>query len=339
MFDEEKIKMEKKIKGNSVKWGIIGVGNVCEVKSAPAMNKIPNSEITAVMRRDIVKCADFAKRHGVPKWYNDVDQLINDPEVNAIYIATLPNVHRELAIKVAKAGKPAYVEKPMARTYKECQDMVDVFSQKKLPLYVAYYRRALPNFLKVKSLIESGEIGKVRIVQVQMIKPVEPDVITFLDDNWRVDPEVSGGGYFFDLASHQLDYLDFLFGPIQEAKGISLNQVGKYQADDMTIASFSFKNNIVGSGTWCFTASNSIAAESITIIGSKGHISFSTFGDPAVTFVSDDATKQVFDFEMPAHIQQPMIAQVVADLLGNGVCVSTGESAARTNLILETIVA
>ena len=330
--------MKKKIEGSKVKWGIIGVGNVCEVKSAPAMNIVPNSEITAVMRRDMEKCADFAKRHGVSKWYNDVDSLINDPDVNAIYIATPPNVHSEIAIKVANAGKPAYVEKPMARTYKECQDMVDAFNKNDLPLYVAYYRRALPNFLKVKSLIESGAIGDVRMVKVEMIKPIKPDIITFLDENWRVNPDVSGGGYLFDLASHQLDYLDFLFGSIQEAKGISINQGGEYKADDMTIASFSFGNNIVGTGTWCFTAGDYIVKELTTIIGSKGHITYSTFEDSSVTLVSNDGTKQVFDFDIPAHIQQPMIAQVVDDLLGKGDCVSTGESAARTNLILETIV-
>ncbi len=327
----------KKIKGHTVKWGIIGVGNVCEVKSAPAMYKIPNSEVTAVMRRDGTKAADFAERHGISSWYSSVDLLINDPNINAIYVATPPNVHAELAVKVAAAGKPLYMEKPMARTYKECQEMVKVFKDKKLPLYVAYYRRALPNFLKVKELIDSGAIGKVRMVQVEMVKPIAPDIITHLNDNWRVNPETSGGGYFYDLASHQLDFLDFLLGPIQDAKGISINQAGAYQADDITVANFSFQNDIIGTGNWCFTAGNSIDKEMTTIIGSKGHITYSTFENATVNLYSDDSGHEQFDFEMPEHIQQPLITQVVNDLLGKSECVSTGESAARTNQVMEAI--
>ena len=107
--------MKKKIAGDSVHWGILGVGDVCEVKSAPAMQLIDDSSLVAVMRRNGEKAADYARRHSVPKWYDDADQLINDPDINAVYIATPPNAHAELTRKVAAAGKPVYVEKPMAR--------------------------------------------------------------------------------------------------------------------------------------------------------------------------------------------------------------------------------
>src|SRR5690554_1696255 len=137
------------IKDTEVRWGIIGVGNVCEVKSAPAMNIIPNSRLVAVMRRNGEKAKAYAERHGVSQWYDNADDLINDPEVNAIYIATPPNAHAALTQKAAQAGKPVYVEKPMARTYQECMDMVKICEKAQVPLFVAYYRRALPNFLKI----------------------------------------------------------------------------------------------------------------------------------------------------------------------------------------------
>ncbi|MFY0651405.1 MAG: Gfo/Idh/MocA family oxidoreductase [Cyclobacteriaceae bacterium] len=327
----------KKINGNTVKWGILGVGDVCEVKSAPAMNKIPNSEITAVMRRNGAKAKDYAERHGISRWYDDVDQLLGAQDVNAIYIATPPNAHAELALKVSKAGMPVYIEKPMAKTHTECEQINHVFSKRGLPVYIAYYRRALPNFIKVKELIESGEIGDVRMLNIEMIKPLSPDIITKTEDNWRVNPEVAGGGYFYDLASHQFDFLDFLFGPVKEAKGISINQSGAYASDDITMASFSFEHGIVGNGTWCFTAGNSMDKEETTIIGSKGHITYSTFENSKVKLVSDETGEQVFDFEMPKHIQQPLIQEVVNDLLGVGKCPSTGKSGARTNLVLEQI--
>src|SRR6266850_844131 len=160
-----------------IRWGIIGAGDVCEVKSAPAMNKIAGSKLVAVMRRNAEKARDFARRHDVPKWYDDADQLINDPDVNAIYIATPPDSHEHYTLKAAKAGKPVYVEKPMARTYQECLSMIDACQKANVPLFTAYYRRMLPNFMKVKSLLAEGLIGEVRYVSVVLNKTLHPDIV------------------------------------------------------------------------------------------------------------------------------------------------------------------
>lgn len=104
-----------------VNWGIIGCGNVTEVKSGPAFSKVENSRLVAVMRRNAALAEDYAKRHNVPKFYSKASDLINDPEVNAIYIATPPGSHMEYALEVIKAGKPVYIEKPMAVNYAECE--------------------------------------------------------------------------------------------------------------------------------------------------------------------------------------------------------------------------
>lgn len=325
----------KKVKETTVKWGIIGVGDVCEVKSAPAMNKIAHSRIEAVMRRNAGKAEDYAKRHGIDKWYAHADQLIEDSEVNAIYIATPPKFHLEYARKAAQAGKPVYVEKPMARTYAECLEMIQIFEKANLPLYVAYYRRTLPNFLKVKKLVEQGKIGEVRMVKIDMVKPLKPDLIAKTDANWRIDPEISGGGYFFDLASHQLDFLDYLFGPIEQAKGYAANQGQAYPAEDIVVASFRFENGVMGSGNWCFNAGTKADTELVTLVGSKGQIRFPCFGKPWVEIELDSGEKDRYLFQMPQHIQQPLIETVVDDLLGKGTCPSTGVSGARTNLIMD----
>ena len=107
-----------------VRWGIIGVGNVTERKSGPGFQQAERSELVAVMRRNGDLAADYARRNGVPRWYDDADKLINDDEVDAVYIATPPDSHRDYAVRVANAGKPVYVEKPMARTHAECQEML-----------------------------------------------------------------------------------------------------------------------------------------------------------------------------------------------------------------------
>ncbi|MEP3209994.1 MAG: Gfo/Idh/MocA family oxidoreductase [Maribacter sp.] len=331
--------MKKKISGDRVRWGILGVGDVCEVKSAPAMQKIANSELVAVMRRNGEKAKDYAQRHGISTWYDDAQALINDPNVNAIYIATPPIAHKDLTIEAAQSGKPVYVEKPMARTTEECQEMIAGCERADVPLYVAYYRRKLPNFEKLKSLLDEGAIGDIRLVTIEMFKTLDPDIVsniaTSTSANWRIDPDVSGGGYFFDLAAHQLDYLDYALGPIKSVVGHASNQAQKYKAADIISSSFNFENGIIGTGSWCFTVDKVAERDQMTFIGSQGRISVPFFGAPKIFLERSGTPKETFDFELPYHIQQPLIQTIVDDLLGKGVCQSTGESAIRTNWVME----
>ena len=321
-------------------WGIIGVGDVCETKSGIPLMEISNSTIKAVMRRNSDKAKDFAKRHGVQKWYDNADDLLNDPEVNAIYIATPPGTHAEYTLKAASVGKPVYVEKPMARTHQECLSMVEACKKANVPLYVAFYRRTLPNILKVKELVESGTIGEIRSVDISVQMTIENEIVGTHDhpNNWRVDPEVAGGGYFYDLASHQLDALDFIFGPIAEAKGFSENQSNTYLADDITVCVFKFKNGILGKGLWAFNTSKASQHEMTTIIGSKGQISFPFWGDHHVTLEIENEALKKFEFEVPEYIQEILIQSIVDELQEKGTCPSTGVSGARTNWVLEQII-
>ncbi len=319
-----------------ISWGFIGCGDVTEVKSGPAFGKIEDSEVVAVMRRNAKKVKDYAQRHQIARYYTDADELIHDPAVNAIYIATPPNTHTEYTIRALEAGKPVYVEKPMARNYKECKRMVDASQKASLPLFVAYYRRCLPSFLKVKEIIQSGVLGKIRLADIRLHYPARPE-----DNNdqlpWRVRPEISGGGYFFDLASHQLDLLDFLLGSIREVAGHAKNQAGLYEAEDAVVASWEFKTGVLGSGSWCFTVHPSERTDRMTISGSKGSISFACFDDEPIILHTASGV-QSFDLPYPTHVQQPLIQTIVADLLGTGKCPSTGESAARTALVMDKIV-
>ncbi len=322
-----------------VRWGIIGCGDVCEVKSGPALKQTSNSKLVAVMRRNGEKAKDYAERHNVPKWYDNADDLIKDPNVNAIYIATPPNSHEKYTLKAAAAGKPVYVEKPMARSHKECLSMVEACNNANVSLYVAFYRRALPNILKVKEIIDNGLIGDIRFVNIKLQKPLSPDIVGASDDpdNWRIFPDVAGGGYFYDLASHQLDAMDFLLGPIVEANGFAVNQAGIYPAEDITVGSFRFENGVLGHGVWAFNTGDVSDIEITTIVGSKGQVSFPFFSDHSVTLEIDGKPKEVFQFDISKHIQQPLIQTMVDELIGKGKCSSTGVSGARTNWVLEQI--
>ncbi len=322
-----------------IKWGIIGVGDVCEVKSGPAFQQVEGSELVAVMRRSGDLAKDFAERHGVPKYYDNADALINDPEINAIYIATPPNAHAAYVIKAAQAGKIVYVEKPMARTHEECLTMIEACKIANVPLFVAFYRRALPNFLKIKELLTHNAIGEVRFVNIALQKPLRPDIVGNSADsnNWRANPELSGGGYFHDLGCHQLDVLDFLFGPIVKATGFSKNQGGAYIGDDIVVGNFEFGNGVMGTGTWCFASNKMSEIELTTIVGSKGQISFPFFGDHSVTLEVEGQETQRFEFDIPKTIQKPFIQTIIDELNGKGTSPSHGESAARTNWVMEQI--
>jgi predicted dehydrogenase len=319
-----------------IRWGIIGCGDVTEKKSGPGFQKARGSALVAVMRRSAELAADYAKRHGVPRWYDDADRLIEDPDVDAVYVATPPGSHMEYTLRAAAAGKPVYVEKPMARDHDECLRMVEACRAarggKGVPLFVAYYRRGLAKFLRIKQMIDEGRIGDVRIVQMTMFQrpnPLERDRATL---PWRVLPEIAGGGRFLDLASHALDILDFLLGPIAETTGRAANQAGLYDAEDVVTGTWIHKTGVVGAGLWCFTAHDRV--DRCEIVGSKGVLTFDILeGGPTELWTSEG--RQSFDDPNPEHVQQPLIQTIVDELRGVGTCPSTGESGARTSWVMD----
>ncbi|MBK5240355.1 Gfo/Idh/MocA family oxidoreductase [Clostridium sp.] len=318
----------------TIRWGIIGCGNVTEVKSGPGFQKSKHSQLVAVMRRNGELAKDYALRHNVPKWYDNAEELINDPDVDAVYIATPPAFHKEYTIKCAQAGKPVYVEKPMALNFEECNAMIQACENAGVPLFVAYYRRALDRFNKVKELVDSGQIGEIRFVSITLYRtPIQ------VDSNsgkmpWRVNPEISGGGEFHDLASHTLDVLDYILGPIEEATGYADNQAKLYEAEDIVTASLSFASGVKGVGVWSFTSFSDYDMNEI--VGSKGKVSFSTFGEEPILLTTMEGITEV-DIKKPLHIQQQLIQSVVNDLNGLEVSPSKGISAARTNWVMDEI--
>ena len=313
-----------------IRWGIIGCGDVSEVKSGPGFQKANNSKLVAVMRRNGDLAKDYAQRHNVPKWYDNAAELINDPDVDAVYIATPPNTHREYTLLTAHAGKPVYVEKPMAINIDECQAMIDTCKAARVPLFVAYYRRALPRFLKIKELIDTKAIGNARFVNINFYQPHITDTSSGLP--WRLQPKISGGGLFVDLASHMLDFLDFALGPIESVNGFASNHMHLYPPEDIVSGTFKFQSNVHGTGTWCFSGFQRF--DCTEIIGDHGKISFSTFDAQPIRLMAQSEVVE-FPIAYPPHIQQPLIQIVVDELNGVGKSPSTGETALRTTWVME----
>lgn len=316
---------------NDIRWGIIGCGKVTEIKSGPAFQLAKGSALAAVMRRTASLAEDYARRHHVPKWYDDAEKLIDDPDVDAVYIATPPSLHKDYVLSAAKAGKPVYVEKPMVPNYHECQEMIEACQRHHVPLFVAYYRRALPRFIKIKSLLHEGAIGQPRLVTVLYHKKAAAADLQGVE-NWRTNPAVAGGGYFYDVGCHSVDILQFLLGNVTAVKGFASNQQKIYPADDIVSGLLVFENQVHASFIWNFNAYAHL--DRTEIVGDKGKLTFATFGSDPI-MLENQQGRQEFCIENPEHIQQPLIQTIVDQLAGHGQCPSTGVTAAKTNWIMD----
>jgi predicted dehydrogenase len=318
----------------TIGWGMIGCGDVTEVKSGPGFQKAEHSRLVAVMRRNGELAKDYARRHGVPRWYDAAEALLADPGVEAVYIATPPYAHKDYTLMAAQAGKPVYVEKPMAMHFPDCQIMMAACRDAGVPLFVAYYRRALPRFLKVKEIVEAGVIGTPRAVTVALYRPPDPTAPGVPD--WRVDPAVAGGGLFVDMGCHTLDFLDFVLGPIRTTHGLATNGSKLYPAEDTVAAAFEFESGVEGTGLWWFASPT--AADRTEILGTRGRVAFATFDNAPIVLEAEGKASE-FVIPHPPHVQQPLIQTVVDHLNGVGQCPSTGESAARTTRVMGQILA
>ena len=320
-----------------INWGFIGCGEVTEKKSGPAFNEVEGSQVVAVMSRSENKARSYAERHHIRKWYTDAQELIDDPDVNAIYIATPPSSHATFAIMAMRAGKPVYIEKPLAASYNDCIRINRISEQTGVPCFVAYYRRYLPYFRKVKEIIENGTIGKVINVQIRFsVPPRDLDYKNEKELPWRLQPDIAGGGYFYDLAPHQIDLLQNIFGVITRAHGYPANRAHLYKAEDTVSACFFFENGVTGSGSWCFVGHESAKEDRIEVIGDKGSLSFSVFTYEPIVLITSEG-KQSITVPNPSYVQLPMIKHVIEHLQGIGHCDCTSISATPVNWVLDRV--
>lgn len=316
-----------------LRWGIIGCGAVTERKSGPAYQRTPGFALAGVMRRDAALAADYAHRHGVARWFDDADALIGDPDIDAIYIATPPDSHCHYALKVAAAGKPCCVEKPMAPSHAQCLQMLAAFERAQQPLFVAYYRRSLPRFEQVRQWLAEGRIGTARHIHWQLARPPGPDDLQ-RRYRWRTDARIAPGGYFDDLGSHGLNLFSHFFGEVAEVSGSGSNQQGLYSACDAVAASWCYRSGVTGSGSWHFGSFE--RADRVEITGSAGKIVFSVFEEAALQLHTAD-TMLHLEVANPDPIQLHHVRNMQLHLDGGARHPSCGDSAAHTAWMMETI--
>ncbi|MEM8506972.1 MAG: Gfo/Idh/MocA family oxidoreductase [Bacteroidota bacterium] len=316
-----------------IRWGIIGCGNVTEVKSGPPYRFTRDFELAMVMRRDKEKAKDYAIRHGVPGYTSDPSEIIENPGIHAIYIATPPDTHKQYGLQVAQVGKPCCIEKPMAPTFADSLEIFNAFEERQVPLFIAYYRRSLPRFNKIKEWLDQERIGVIR--HINWIKTRTPSPLDKSGAyNWRTDATIAPAGYFDDLASHGLDLFTYLLGNIEAAKGISYNQQGLYTALDAVSGSWIHQNGVTGSGVWNFGSYR--ALDQVVIYGEKGEIHFSVL-DEAPLEIFDEKGKESVTVPHPKHLHEFHVENMRKQLFGEEEHPSTGVSGLHTSWVMDKI--
>ena len=279
---------------DTVRWGILGCGEVTEVKSGPALQKAPRSQLFSVMRRDGDKAQDYATRHNVPHWTDDADALLADQDINAVYIATPPNSHADYTIRALKAGKNVLLEKPIALNAEECNAIEAALIETGGKLCVAYYRRALPRFEKLKEIVRGGVIGNVNLIEVRQFK--RPSDVA--NQSWKTDPNVGGGGSFVDMQSHTLDWLSYVFGSQAKVKGLKKNILGLAVAEDFVSYLIDF--------------------ETFTVVGLcsyvEGTARMGFFRPSDITLTVADV-EEIIQLPDPDHVHQPFVERVIKHFL------------------------
>jgi 1,5-anhydro-D-fructose reductase (1,5-anhydro-D-mannitol-forming) len=328
-----------------VRWGIIGCGDVCAVKSGPAFGKVEGSRLQAVCRRTRSKALEYAQEHNVPAYYSSAEELLQDDVVNAIYIATQPDSHVELALEAAATGRPTLLEKPMARSATEASVIAAAFERKGVPLFVAYYRRSLPRYIRAKELL--SRIGPVRSVSVELRQPEK-------NAGWRTVRNAAGGGLFVDVGSHVVDILDWMLGPVVVlATHFGSKHVSSWMdsppQDYLGVEDhvfFAFSLPLVPSAEVnlaCFDFAHTLEpVDRISVCGWNGMVlSFPALSlarsDPAIR-IHDSAGHCILEdvVDNPAHVHQPLIASIVRELSGHGEdCPSTARSGLRAALVVD----
>lgn len=314
-----------------IKWGIIGCGKYVQENSGPALNNVIKSSVHAVMRRDIKAAKLCARKLNAPKYYNDYEKLIEDRDVNAVYIASPPGFHLKQALLCAKFSKPVYIEKPMARNLFECEAIVNEFNKFDIPLYVSHYRRAHEKFQKIKSIIDSCIIGKVTTVNCQLNRIFEDDMY----HPWYFKPPLSGGGKFVDISPHMIDILIYLFGKIENVNSYCVNLNDKHNLEDAVVAILKFCTNTIG--TLNYNLLSSEKNDKIICIGKEGRLEFSIHGTSPIIISKNNKIIQEIMIRNPENSQMPMVKNVVKDLIEGCENVCYGMEALETYRVIDLI--
>lgn len=263
-----------------IRWGIIGCGNVVETKNGVPTYTADHSELAGIWNRTAEKAQAWVEAQGHGKVYETMEELLADPSIDIVYVATTPNCHKEQAIAVAQANKHCYLEKPIALSWEDAQAIKQAFDESGTRCYVAHYRRGMPRYKELKRLLNEGAIGIVRGVQLIRTQRLTAEECLPEDQKpWRVRPEVSGGSHFYEGDAHMLDLVDYLVGSLATFNLSATNRTGFYEAEDAVSLSAITESGVLVSGMWCYATYKAI--DRFLVFGDRGSIEFPYYDNAA----------------------------------------------------------
>jgi predicted dehydrogenase len=223
-------------------WGLIGAGDIAQRRVAPAMRDLDSCRCVSVSRADAGRLDAFAGKFGFLRGEPDWRKLINDPEVEAVYIATPVYLHEEQTLAALEAGKPVLCEKPMALNSQGARRMITAAAVRGLPFGVAYYRRFFPVVERIRQILADGLIGEPVLAVMENFEPFhrEPGE----PRSWLLDPRLSGGGPLMDMGCHRVDLLIHLFGPAEDVTGRADNLRFQRPVEDSATLVLGFRRSL-----------------------------------------------------------------------------------------------
>ena len=295
-----------------LRWGLIGCGDIAQKRVAPALRDSPQCDLIAVSRSQSQLLEPFARQFGAKKCYSDWREMLVDPEIDAVYIATPVDLHATQTIEAAEAGKHVLCEKPMGLNVDECDQMIATCRNRSVKLGVAYYRHFYPVIARIKSVIESGEIGHPVFVQINAFEwfNPQPDEPRF----WLIKRDVAGGGPMFDFGCHRIEVLLDLFGGVRQVKAMMANALFEREVEDTAAAMFQFDRGTCAVLTVTHAARE--PQDTLDIFGSGGSIHVPKLNEGKL-FVTSDPGQRVESHPAAQNFHAPLIEDFVAAVFEN----------------------
>jgi predicted dehydrogenase len=290
----------------TVRWGLIGAGDIARKRVAAALRDARGSTLTAVSRARADLAEAFAKTAGAERWHARWEDLVRDPGIDAVYVATPVHVHAAQAIAAAEAGKHVLCEKPMAMDVAECDRMIAACRANHVRLGVAYYRHFYPAVVRLRAMLEAGEIGDPVLAQIDAFERFNPQPDE--ERHWYVKRSLSGGGPMFDFGCHRLEILLSLFGPVRHTVGLTANVIFDREVEDTAIAALTFESGP------CATVTVTHAAieprDTLRVFGTSGSIHIAVLNAGQLV-VSRDGHERHESHPPAANLHQPLVEDFV----------------------------
>lgn len=296
----------------SIRFGLIGCGDISRKRVAPALRDLECCELVAVARKQSELAESFAKEFGAQRWYADWRELVADKEIDAVYVASPVNLHAEQTIAAAEAGKHVLCEKPMAMNVAECDQMIAACESNNVKLGVAYYRHFYPLVRRVKEIIESDEIGVPVVAQVNAFEWFKPEKSN--PRYWLIEKEKSGGGPMFDFGCHRIEVLLDLFGKVDRVKATTSNSFFKRGVEDVASAILQFEQGTIATLTVAHSARE--PQDTLNVFGSRGSIHVEVLNEGQLRVVSQLGERKE-SLPSAKNIHQPLIEDFASAVLEN----------------------